>query len=62
MIHQMNQIIKNLKQSQSQPQQGQTQIEQFWLNVSLLTEQVVDACRRSINKDGSLVEFQKGQI
>jgi len=50
MIHQMNNIIKS------------KQIDQFWPNVSLITEQIVDACRRSINKDGSLVEFQKGQL
>jgi len=37
-------------------------IEPFWPNVSLVTQQILDACRRSVNKDGSLVEFQKGQL
>jgi len=50
MIHHMNEIIRNKK------------LERFWPNVTLVTEQILDACRRSINKDGNLVEFQKGQI
>ena len=36
--------------------------EQFWPSVSLMTEQILDACRRSINKDGILVEFVRGQL
>jgi len=36
--------------------------EQFWPNVSLMTECVLDACRRSIFKNGALVEFVKGQL
>ena len=36
--------------------------EQFWPSVSLTTEKILDACRRSINKDGALVEFVRGQL
>ncbi len=36
--------------------------EQFWPSVSLMTEKILDACRRSINKDGALVEFVRGQL
>jgi len=36
--------------------------EPFWPSVSLMTEKILDACRRSINKDGALVEFVRGQL
>jgi len=36
--------------------------ESFWPSVSMTTEKILDACRRSINKDGALVEFVRGQL
>eukprot|EP01083_Nonionella_stella_P183065 660562_1 len=36
--------------------------EQFWPSVSLVTEKILDACRRSMNKDGALVEYVRGQL
>jgi len=50
MILRLNRIIKNKK------------IEPLWSQITLLTEKVLDSCRRSIDKDGGLVEFVKGQI
>ena len=38
------------------------QIESFWPQITLMTEKVLDAARRSIDKSGKLVEFVKGQI
>ena len=37
-------------------------LETFWPNVSLVTEQILDATRRSLDKDGALVEFIKNQL
>jgi len=37
-------------------------IENIWPEVTLITEKILDACRRSIDRDGELVEFVKGQI
>jgi len=37
-------------------------IESIWPQVTLMTEKILDACRRSIDRAGQLVEFVKGQI
>jgi len=50
MINRMSKILKTKK------------IEQFWPSITLITEKILDACRRSIDKDGALVEFIKGQL
>ena len=37
-------------------------LDAFWPHVSLVTEQILDAVRRSLDKDGALVEFIKNQL
>ncbi|ETO36110.1 hypothetical protein RFI_00953 [Reticulomyxa filosa] len=50
MVHRMSRIHQTGKN------------ETIWPHVTLLTEKVLDACRRSIDRSGQLVEFVKGQI
>ncbi|ETO19957.1 hypothetical protein RFI_17264, partial [Reticulomyxa filosa] len=50
MIHRMSRIHQTQK------------AEGIWPLLTLMTEKVLDACRRSIDRSGELVEFVKGQI
>jgi len=50
MVHRMSRIHQTGK------------VEMIWPLVTLLTEKILDACRRSIDRSGELVEFVQGQI